>query len=296
MKNKVGPLLNSTEVEQKTSISVPLPSVLTVPVDLAAARQSGALTATDTAAAEMQINIPEQKSFLSLDQLTMLNILASNNWKRPICFTSPYGEIGFGPYLRQEGMIFRLTPVHNAQRAMNLNKTDSLLLNTFRFGGAGLKGIYFDEENRRHLLTIRSTYAQAASNLANEGRKQEAVNLLAKAEKGISPENLPYAMVSRFQSHNQISVLYLEAAYKAGYTDLVNKVKSALRKDLTEQKRYYNYLKEHKPDSYSSFISDEQDCDQFLQYMDRLEKTYNPQSTLINEVPGQRRDSADSTH
>jgi hypothetical protein len=261
----------------------------TVPVDAAAAKASGAALATDSVGAQIQLDIPDAKSYLSLDQLTMLNILAANHWKRPICFTSPYGEIGFGPYLRQEGMIFRLTPVRQPQqRSMNVNKTDSLLRTVFRFGGANTPGVYFDEENRRHLLTIRQTYALAAENLADLGRKQEAVNLLEKAEKGILPEDLPYAMVSRFQSHDQIGFLYLEAAYKAGHTALANKVKAALKKDLTDQKNYYNYLKNEKPDYYPSFQDDEQFCSQYLQYLDNMEKAFNPQSTIVTEHPGQK--------
>ena len=267
----------------------------TVPVNAAAVKQSGIANATDSVGSQIQLDLPEGKSYLSLDQLTMLNILAANQWKRPICFTSPYGEIGFGPYLRQEGMVFRLTPVRQPQqRSMDLNRTDSLLRTVFRYGGANTPGVYFDEENRRHLLTIRQTYALAAANLADQGRKQEAVNLLEKVEKGISPENLPYAMVSRFQSHNQISMIYVEAAYKAGHTTLANKVKAALRKDLTDQKNYYNYLKSEKPDYYPSFESDEQDCDNYLSYLDNMDKVYNPQNTIVTEQPG-RRDSMDST-
>jgi hypothetical protein len=177
---------------------------------------------------------------------------------------------------------------------MDVDKSDSLLRTVFRYGGASKPGVYFDEENRRHLLTIRQTYGLTASNLADLGRKQEAVNLLEKAEKGILPENLPYAMVSRGQMHNQTSMLYLEAAYRAGHTALASKLKAALKKDLTEQKNYYNYLKNEKPDYYPAFAGEEQDCDQYLGYLDNMEKMFNPQKTIVTEHPKQK-DSTDST-
>ncbi len=266
----------------------------TVPVDPVAVKEMGIANAADSVPNQIQLEIPEGKSYLSLDQLTMLNIVAANQWKRPICFTAPYQEIGFGPYLRQEGMVFRFVPVRQQGRSMDVNKTDSLLKNVFRFGGASKPGVYFDEENRRHLLTIRQTYAVAAANLADQGRRQEAVNLLEKAENGILPENLPYAMVSRGQSHNQISMIYLEAAYKAGHTALADKVKAALKKDLTEQKNYYNYLRNEKPDYYPAFEGDDMECDQYLRYLDNMEKMYHPQDTIVTENPV-RKDSADST-
>jgi len=265
----------------------------TVPVDVAAARSAGVISATDSVSSMITIELPEAKSYLSLDQLTILNIIAANGWKRPICFTSPYGELGFGSYLRQEGQIFRLTPVRSPQpRTIDIDKTDSLLRTVFRSGNANTPGVYFDEENRRHLLSVRHTYAMTAAMMADRGRKQEAVNLLEKAESLIKPENLPYAMVSRFQSHNQISMAYLEAAYKAGHLPLANKVKAALTKDLQDQKRYYDYLKRERPDQYPPFAGDEDDCDQYLRIIQNMENAYNPQQQPV-ERP--RQDSAGDT-
>jgi hypothetical protein len=265
---------------------------LTVPVDVEAVRRSGLVKATDSVTSQIEIDLPENKNYLSLDQLTMLNILASTNWQRPICFTSPYGEIGFGPYLRQEGMIYHLVPVKNMDRmhSMDVDKTSSLLMTKFRSGGADRKGVYFDEENRRHLLFVRQTYALAASNLADMGRKQEAVNLLRKAESLIQPAQLPYAMVSRGNNHNQFSLMYLEAAYKSGDMELANKVKTALRKDLMDQKAYYDFLKANREQDYAPFVNEENDCNQFLQYMEQWEKIYNPSQNNVQELlPGQNK-------
>ena len=43
--------------------------------------------------------------------------------------------------------------------------------------------VYFDEENRRHLNTIRLSYATAAASLAEHGNKEEAKKLLQKCDK-----------------------------------------------------------------------------------------------------------------
>ena len=128
------------------------------------------------------------------------------------------------------------------------------LMERFAFGGANKKGVYFDEENRRHLLNIRSVYAEAAGNMADNGKKDKAQKLLDKVEAGIDPDNLPYAMVSRFSSHNQTGLLYLEACYKAGKTDLAEKVRLIMRKDLEQQKKYYDYLKNNRPELYGGTL------------------------------------------
>jgi len=287
MKNKVGTMLSTANPEDKSELHITFPTHLIVPVDVNYVRSAGLVSPQDSILPQIQIDLPAGKSYFSLDQLTMLNVLSSTNWRRPICFTSPYGDIGFSPYLRQVGLIFQLVPTRNERRDMDATKTYGLLMDKFRTGNANTNGVYFDEENRRHLLSIRQTYALAAANLADQGRKPEALNLLNKAEAQINTGSLPYAMVSRSNFHNQISMIYLEAAYKTGDKPLVDKLKSALRKDLTDQKNYYEYIKNNKEDSYATFMADEDDCNRFLQIMDQWERQYNGAPAAVQELPGQ---------
>jgi hypothetical protein len=282
MKNFVG--------KQNPISTFPKVQQVSVPVNANAARANGIISAKDSASSQIVLDLPAGKDYYTLDQLAMLNIVAANAWKRPICFTSTYStpqEIGLSPYLRQQGLIFQLVPEKGNSGGgtfMALDTTYSLLMNQFRSGGASKTGVYFDEENRRHLLSIRQTYALAAANLSEQGRKQEAVNLLSKAEQQLLPSNLPYAMAGR-QGHNQIGMLYLEAAYKAGHTALVNKVKTALIKDFNDQLRYLNYLKTFKYEYYMPLSEDEQECTQFLKMIGDMEKRYSNTPQPATELP-----------
>jgi len=295
LKNTLGSALNN---ENKSGLRIAIPAHLTVPVDANYVKQAGLVKPTDTVLNQITLDISPNKTFFSLDQLTMLSVLASSNWKRPICFTSPYGEVGFGPYLRQVGLVYQIVPVavnsNSAQSlTMDVDKTKDLLMTQFRSGNADKPGVYFDEENRRHLLSIRATYAQAAMNLATDGRKQEAVALLDRSETLIHPEGLPYAMVSRDNGHNRTTLAYLEAAYRAGHTTLIKKLKDALTKDLNDQLNYYKYLKDKRPEYYNGdLMDDEQFCTRALQQMQAFEKQFNPSAVNITEQPGQRADSS----
>jgi hypothetical protein len=295
LKNSLGGALNA---EDKSGLRIAMPSHFTVPVDVNYVKQAGLVKPTDQVLNQITIDISPNKTFFSLDQLAMMSVLATSNWRRPICFTSPYGETGFGPYLRQEGLIYRVVPVvtnsNNARGLdMNVDKTKDLLMTQFRSGNANVPGVYFDEENRRHLLSIRATYAQAASNLADEGRKGEAVALLDKAETLIIPQDLPYAMVSRDNAHDRTGLAYLEAAYKSGHTTLTKKLKDALTKDLNDQLNYYKYLKDQKPNYYNGdLMEDEQFCLRALQQMEAFEKQYSGPPVNVIEKPGQQ--AADS--
>ena len=294
LKNTLGGALNS---ENKSGMRLAIPARLTVPVDVNYVKQAGIVKPTDTVLNEITLDISPNKTFFSLDQLTMMSVLASSNWRRPICFTSPYGEVGFGPYLRQVGLVYQVVPVainSNSSQSlgMDVDKTKDLLMTQFRGGNADKPGVYFDEENRRHLLSIRATYAQAALNLAVDGRKQEGVAILDRAETLIHPEGLPYAMVSRDNGHNRTTLAYLEAAYRTGHTTLTKKLKDALTKDLNDQLNYYKYLKDKRPEYYNGdLMDDEQFCTRALQQVQAFEKQFNPGAVNITEQTGKAADS-----
>jgi Protein of unknown function (DUF2723) len=215
---------------------------VSVPVDAAFVRQNKTVNATDSIVSELQFDIP--KNYLYKNDAAILNVIAANKWKRPIYFTSPYGELGFQQYLRQDGLSYRLVPVANGD--VNKERVMDVMMNKFVFGGAQKNGVYFDEENRRHLNSIRLAYAQAAINLADNNKKDDAKKLLHKCDDGISEKNMPYGMASRFQQQNYFSIQMALAAYKAGDTTLATKIANAVRKDMEQQVTYYESLSDTK--------------------------------------------------
>jgi len=212
---------------------------LSLPVDVAAVRKNGTVEPGDSVATEIRFDLP--KDMLLKNDMAVLNIIAANKWSRPIYFTSPFGELGFGQYLRSEGQAYRLVPVAG-QNMINSRVSYEVLKNKFAFGSANIPGVYFDEENRRHLVGIRQSYAEAANQLAMEGQTEKAKELLNIADKNLLAENFPYGLVSRQNQHNTISIQFLEAAYKAGDKKLAAKVSASLSKDLNEQLAYYAYI------------------------------------------------------
>lgn len=212
---------------------------VSVPVDTALVRSNGTVNATDRVLPEVRFEIP--KNLLLKNDMAVLNIIAANKWQRPIYFTSPFNELGFGRYLRNDGMTYRLVPVEG-QNMVNDGWAYEKLKKDFAFGGASTKGVYFDEENRRHLLGIRQSYAEVAASLADNGKKDEAKRILQRLDSNMREDNIPYGMVSRQNQHNMVSAQLIEAAYRAGDNALGDKIANALRKDLNEQIAYYAYL------------------------------------------------------
>jgi hypothetical protein len=278
---------------------------VSIPVDTALVRSNGTVNPGDAVVSQLIIDLP--KNMLQKNESAILNIIAANKWKRPIYFTSERAGLGFDRFVRQDGLTYRLVPVENDE--VNRPRVEDVMLNKFAFGNCNKPGVYFDEENRRHLNTIRLAYASAAINLAEHGNKEAAKKLLAKCDQNMLPENFAYGMVSRFQQHNYISIQFLDACYKAGDTALAAKVNASVKKDLEQQLNYYAKLGDmsvqelkqsiaqsvmmryqQERDNLLSGMSrklrplydDAERAQQFLNYMSNMEQEYlGPKATEI---------------
>jgi hypothetical protein len=244
-----------------------------IPVDINVVKQNGTVNATDSVLSRLDFELP--KNMIFKNDAAILNIVAANKWKRPIYFTSPDGAgIGLQQYIRQDGLSYRLVPVKNAD--VNRDWTLNVMMNKFVFGGADKPGVYYDEENRRHLNSIRLAYAQAASNLADNGRKEDARKMLNKCDKMMLEENFPYGMVGRNQMHNQYSLQMLIAAHKAEDSVLANKISKSVKKDLEQQVAYISSLPERLQDQMSGEMDDVQ---RLLRGMQQIDQQYGKNAT-----------------
>ncbi len=262
-----------------------------IPVDVNLVRQNGTVTATDSVLSQVVFEIP--KTALYKNDAAVLNIIAANKWKRPIYFTSQEaGGLGFQNYVRQDGMTYRLVPVANSE--VNNDWAYDKMMTKFAFGNADKPGVYYDEENRRHLNSIRMSYAVAAMNMAQSNKKEEAKKMLNKADKMMLEENFPYGMVSRNQQQDYISILMLRACYAAGDTVLAAKISKSVKKDLEQQLSYYASLDDDRAASFD-YVADQSGrrggdknaAEQFLLQINAMEQQYKAQSAPPTETPVQ---------
>jgi hypothetical protein len=208
-----------------------------VPVDGNVVRQNGTVTAKDSVLNELRFQVG--KSYLFKNDAAILNIIAANNWKRPIYFTQPY-QLGFDDYLRQDGLTYRLVPVANARGTANMDWMFDKIMNKFKYGGAEKNEVYFDEENRRHMVNIRNAHTMLAMNLIAAGRKDDAKKVLQRADQMIKDKNVPYGLASRYgNDHNEKSFYFAMTAFQAGDIELGKRIMESVKKDLQQQMAFY---------------------------------------------------------
>ncbi|MBS1655563.1 MAG: hypothetical protein JSU05_12000, partial [Bacteroidetes bacterium] len=88
----------------------------------------------------------------------------------------------------------------------------------------------------------------------------------------------------RYNSHNQTALVYLEGCYKAGKTDIAEKVRKDLRRDLEQQKKYMDYLKTQDESYFKSLSNEYEINERMLIVLEAIEKKYAPQTQTNNKV------------
>ncbi len=266
-----------------------------VTVNKANAIASGIAKPTDTMVDELLIDFNPNRQYLLKNELAMYAIIATSDFKRPICFTSTQElkELGLDKYVRQTGLSYQLVPVMN--QTIDAAMAYKNMMTKFSFGNAKNPNVYFDEENRRHLNSMRLAFSQVAQALAIEGKRDSAQQLLRKFDAETNEKNFPYGMTSnRGNQHNYFSYLFLQACYASGELKLANKVSVSLLKDLKQGVAYYKSLGEAmsddqffvnaenayqgKPNSLANkqiaFVQDILTCGQLIEAVNKMEKDF----------------------
>jgi len=249
-----------------------------VPVDKAAVVKNGTVKATDAIVDTIAFQVPKQ--VMLKNDLAVLAVIAGNNFKRPIYFTSKFDELGFQNYLRRDGMTYRLVPV--AGDEVNTEWAYEKMMKDFKFGNAETAGVYFDEENRRHLNNLRQAYADVAISLSNKGQKDSAQKLLQRVDKMMDSTNMPYGLASRYALHNQTSLMLMEAAYRAGDEALAAKIGNAVRKELNEEMAYFAAIGDKRLERMQLEFQRSQ---MMLQMLDQMEEVLKRNNTPVVEGP-----------
>ena len=124
--------------------------------------------------------------------LAMMDILSTNEWKRPVYFSTTVPSTqykGLEKNFVQEGLAYRVTPVKTGTPEPGefgiidpVTMYDNMM-NRFTWGNAAAPGVYLDENNRRMFGNFRRLFGILGRKLVENGDTVKAREL---AEKGLS--------------------------------------------------------------------------------------------------------------
>lgn len=113
---------------------------------------------------------------LSREQVMMLDILANNEWKRGIYFSSPGGsDVSIAlyqrGYVKQNGMAFELSPLNQ----MNSRYSDKMyenLMSLYKYGAMNNPDVLTDYYTRRHTSQYRVHFATLADDYLSKAEQE----------------------------------------------------------------------------------------------------------------------------
>lgn len=138
-----------------------------------------------------------EKSYASKGDLAMFDILASNNWKRPVYYATSVSDdtyIGLDKYLYLEGYAYRLLPFKTAgDERDKTEKTHSdvmytNVMNKLDFS-AFHQASYLDPESRRIVGGTWGMNNTLTANLLVEGKTAQATAVMQKSLKQLPLKN-----------------------------------------------------------------------------------------------------------
>jgi hypothetical protein len=191
-----------------------------IPVDKAKVLASGAVKAEDADKIVPYIDIRLKGNSILKSQLIVMDIIAHNNWERPIYFVTGYHNdaLGLEEYFQLEGLAFRLVPVKSQNKSwLEYGRIDPDILyenmiGKFKWGGANQKNVDIDYNHKRTIIVIKArlNYARLAKALSSEGKNEKAIETLNFCMAALPLEKIPY---DPYMSD------IIEAYFAAGDTD-----------------------------------------------------------------------------
>lgn len=234
----------------------------------------------DEIPSKIEFKLPNR--YLSRDEMLILDILAHNDWKRPLYFVNEniLLNLGLSDFLFREGVLFRLLPFKN-ELPENLADKQALyqyrkIKDEFNWGNVNHKDVYLDYMNIQmvSMLRFREMFAKTAKILANFDEKAKAIEILDLATSLFPGERIPYS----FFIPEVVEAYYIAGAKKQG-DELALEVGNVLNKELA----YYHTI---KISSQSGSMANEAGKHMYvLQELVNITNIYSPeiQSTL-NEI------------
>lgn len=219
--------------------------VIRIPVDKESVLAHGIVDTKDADKIVDDIYINVKRDIIYKNRMMMLDIIANNNWERPIYFSGgSFGDddyIWMKDYLQLDGVVYKLVPIRtplNKRNPYDMGRIDADkmydIVMGWDWGNSGSPDIYHDTETRRNGITYRSNLARLSEALINQGE-------LGKAEKvlDLAMEKMP---VKYFEYYSLLEP-YIIGYYELNRPEKARKVYEDVSRIYQEHLLYYSGFK-----------------------------------------------------
>ena len=184
----------------------------------------------------IDIDLP---SAITKKSMMMLDLIAQNEWKRPIYFSGGSFDdveyIWMKDYLQLDGMAYKLVPIKTDRgNGFDMGRIDTDLMygivKKWNWGNSGSDDIYHDTQTRIQGLSYRSNLARLMEKLIEEEKFKKAKEII-----DLSLEKMP---VEKFGFYT-IVVPFIDGYYKVGEAAKAKALFGKMKKIYQERLAYY---------------------------------------------------------
>lgn len=212
-----------------------------IPVNKENVLKYGIVSPKDTDKIVSEVFIKIKGSALYKNRLLMLDIVANNDWKRPIYFSGgAFGDedyIWMKDYLQLDGSCYKLVPIKTPVDRANpfdMGRVDSdvmyNIVKNWDWGNSGDPNLYHDPETRKNSITYRSNLARLIEQFINEDQPEKAEEIA-----DLAMTNMPV------DYYNYYTLLepYISAYYEVGAKDKARTLFKQVAKKYQENLTFY---------------------------------------------------------
>ena len=205
---------------------------------------------------EEEIFIKIKSQALYKNRLIMLDIIANNNWERPIYFTGgAFGDedyLWMKDFLQLDGMCYKLVPIKTPIDKSNpyeMGMIDSekmiSIVDKWNWGIEDKKNIYLDVESRKNSITYRSNISRLVNQLIFENKLIEAEKIIDKCM-----EKFP---TNKFGYYTLLEP-FINSYYEINKEEKARKLFDEIAEKYQEKLFYYSGLNNSNKNRYAEEI------------------------------------------
>ena len=221
-----------------------------LPVDKKKVIENGTVPASDSALIVDAVKWTHPGNYIRKGQLLVLDILAHNNWERPIYFAITVGSDAYqnlDGYFRLDGFAYRFVPIKSVsdtgdKGSINSDILYNSVMNKYLWGGIDDPRVYLDENNLRMLMNVKNNFLRLADKLIEERKIDKARLVLDKCY-----EVMPFNCVTP----SFYDIFIADTYYHIGDNDKAKTIINELAKQTEQEVRYFASLDEDQTASVS---------------------------------------------
>lgn len=253
---------------------------LKLTIDSAKVVDNGTVRPEDAGRIVNEISWNITQNAIYRNDLMLLDLIASNDWDRPIYFANPNSHVGvldIDEFCHLEGVVYRFRPIKAVDFVNKVGGVDAersyevLMDENARWGRINEDDVSLDRETARTVGIMKQNYARLATALVKQGKYDSAVAVLDRGIEFFPNNKIPYDYFTISWAYNY---------FKAGETDKGVEVLTDIADRYKGDLDYYASLNKNFRRYYENQV---QESLSVLQRLSQVAREFN-QTDLYREL------------